>query len=141
MTIVLRAMSKRWKKPNLTPEELPLVVLWPEMLAATGIPEHRAFQLAQERRVPIRELPYHGYKPRGRQRKIGRNQIDVRDKTFAKVEVLKFIALDEYERNRLTLLEWEMPRCCHCPFHCPPEGGGHQEHPYAARFRQRWWNR
>jgi hypothetical protein len=31
-----------------------------------------------------------------------------------------FFALDEYERNQKTLLEWEMSRCCHCPFQCLP---------------------
>jgi hypothetical protein len=62
-------------------------------------------------------LSYHGYSPRGRKRNIGRNQIDPRGFTFSKVEVLKFIALSEDERYRQTLLEWERPRCCHCPFH------------------------
>ena len=69
------------------------------------------------------------------------DQIDPRGFTFSKVKVLKFIALDEYERHRLTLLEWEQPRCCQCPFHCPPNGAGQHEHPYTARFRTQWWNR
>lgn len=132
-------MSQRWRKPRIAPDDLPLVVLWKEMLAATGIPESRAFMLVQERRFPIRQLPYYGYKAKGRERKIGRNQIEVRNITFAKAEVLRFIALDEYERNQKTLMEWEMPRCCHCPFHCPPHGQA-PEHPYASRFKRRWWN-
>jgi hypothetical protein len=111
------------------------------MLAATGIPESRAWQLVQERRFPIRTLPYHGYSPRGRKRYIGRHQIDPRGYTFSKVEVLKFIALSEDERDQQTRLEWELPRCSHCPFHCPPQGSAQEEHPYAARFRTRWWNR
>lgn len=133
-------MSQRWKKPTIAPEDLPLVVLWREMLAATGIPESRAAQLAREYRFPIRQLPYFGYKPRGRKPVGRRNEIDVRGFAFAKVEVLRFLALDEYERNRQTLLEWELPRCCQCPFHCPP-AGQQQENPYAARFKRRWWNR
>jgi hypothetical protein len=133
-------MSQRWRKAKIAPDDLPLVVLWSEMLAATGMPDSRAFQLVQERRFPIRQLPYHGYKGKGRKRHIGRNQIDVRDITFAKAEVVRFIALDEYERNQKTLMEWELPRCCHCPFHCPPAGQAHHEHPYASRFKRRWWN-
>lgn len=140
MTIVA-AMSQRWKKVTLAADDLPLVVLWNEVLAATGIPESRAWQLVQERRFPIRDLPYHRYTPRGRKRYVGRSQIDPRGFTFAKVEVLKFIALDDGERYRKTRLEWELPRCCHCPFHCPPHGPVQQEHPYAARFRTRWWSR
>ena len=132
-------MAQRWRKPTTAPLDLPLVVLWSEMLAATGLPESRASQLVREGSFPIRHLPYFGYQPRGR-RPLGRHQIDVRGFTFSKVEVLRFIALPEEERNRLTLLEWELPRCCHCPFHCPPACGT-QEHPYAARFRIRWWNR
>lgn len=71
-------MSQRWKKITLAPDDLPLVVLWKEMLAATGIPESRAWQLVQERSFPIRDLPYHGYAPRGSRRYGGRNQIDAR---------------------------------------------------------------
>ena len=134
-------MSQRWKRITLAADDLPLVVLWSEMLAATGIPESRGWQLVQEGSFPIRHLPYHGYSPRGRKRYYGRSQIDPRGFTFAKVEVLKFIALDDDERYRKTLLEWELPRCCHCPFHCPPHGQAQQEHPYAARFRRRWWDR
>jgi hypothetical protein len=134
-------MSQRWKKVTLGADDLQLVVLWTEMLAATGIPELRAWQLVQEGSFPIRRLPYHGYSPRGRKRYVGRSQIDPRGSTFAKVEVLKFTALDDDERYRKTLLECEMPRCCHCPFHCPPHGQAQQEHPYAARFRMRWWHR
>ena len=133
-------MSQRWRKVTLAAEDLPLVVVWSEMLAATGIPESRAWQLVQEGEFPIRHLPYHSYSPRGRKRYMGRNQIDPRGYTFWQVEVLKFIALPEDERYRQTLLEWERPRCCHCPFHCPPHGQVHQEHPYAARFKRRWWN-
>lgn len=110
------------------------------MLAATGLPDFRAAQLAQEGRFPIRHLPYYGYQPKGR-KPVGRNRIDVRGFTFSKVEVLRFLALPDYERNNLTLMEWELPRCCQCPFHCPPAGSGAREHPYAARFRTRWWNR
>lgn len=134
-------MSQRWRKVTLEADDLPLVVLWSEMLAATGIPESRAWQLVQEGGFPIKRLPYYGYQPRGRKRYVGRNQVDPRGFTFSKVEVLKFLALGEYERNRQTLLDWEQPRCCHCPFHCPPHGAGQREHPYAARFRTRWWNR
>jgi hypothetical protein len=124
---------------TLAPEDLPLVVLWPEMIAATGLPDHRASQLLQEGRFPIRHLPYFGYQPRGRPRRYGQ-RIDVRSYTFSKVEVLRFIALPEHERDRLTLLDWELPRCCQCPFHCPPAGAA-PEHSYAARFKTRWWNR
>jgi hypothetical protein len=92
----------------------------------------------REGRFPIRQLPYFGYQPRGRPR-VGRNQIDVRGFTFSKVQVLRFIALPEDERHIQTLMEWELPRCCQCPFHCPPAGAA-QEHPY-ARFKKRWWNR
>jgi len=134
-------MSQRWRRVTLAPEDLPLVVLWAEMLAATGIAESRAWQLVQEGTSPIRHLPYYGYSGRGRQRNIGRNQIEPRALTFSKVEVLKFIALPKDERYRQTLLEWELPHCCHCPIHCPPNGSAHQEHPYAARLRRRWWNR
>jgi hypothetical protein len=102
-------MSQRWRKVTLAPEDLPLVVLWSEMLAATGLAESRAWQLVQERSFPIRHLPYHGYSPRGRKRNIGRNQIDSRGFTFSKVEVLKFIALPEDKRYGQTLLEWELP--------------------------------
>jgi hypothetical protein len=133
-------MSQRWKKAKIAPHELPLVVLWKEMLAATGMPEHRATQLAREYRFPIPQLPYFGYKPKGR-RVSRRNEPDVRGYAFAKAEVIRFIALEEYERNKLTLMEWEMPRCCQCPFHCPPAGQAQQEHPYAGRFRRPWWNR
>src|SRR5262249_10046618 len=119
MDIVPR-MSQRWRKVTLAAEDLPLVVVWKEMLAATGIPESRACRLVQEGTFPIRDLPYHSYSPRGRMRHLGRNQIDPSGYTFWKVEVLKFLALDEEERDRRTLLEWELPRCCHCPFHCPP---------------------
>ena len=122
-------MSQRWRKVTVAADDLQLIVLWREMLGATGIPESRAWQLVQEGSFPIRHLPYR------------RRQIDPRGFTFAKVEVLKFIALDEDDRYRQTLLEWELPRCCHCPFHCPPHGQAQQEHPYAARFRTRWWNR
>jgi hypothetical protein len=76
----------------------------------------------------------------GRQLRVA-DQIDPRGFTFSKVEVLKCIALPEDERYRQTLLEWEQPRCCQCPFHCPPHGSGQLEHPYAARFRRRSWNR
>lgn len=138
--VIVAAMSQRWRKVTLAPDDLPLVVLWKEMLAATGMPESRASQLVQERGFPIRHLPYHGYSPRGSRRHVGRNEIDPRGFTFSKVEVLKFLALDEYERNRQTLLEWERPRCCQCPFHCPPHGAAQQEHPYASRFRRRWWS-
>lgn len=133
-------MSQRWRKITRPADELPLVVLWTEMLAATGIPDSRAWQLVQEGRFPIRKLPYHGYSPRGRSRSLGRRQIDARGFTFAKVEVLKFLALDEHDRHRQTLLDWELPRCCQCPFHCPPHGQAQQQHPYAARFGRRWWN-
>ena len=133
-------MAQRWKKPTIAPDDLPVVVLWKEMLAATGLPEYRASQLVQEGSFPIRRLPYYGYQARGR-RPAGRGQIDARNFTFSKVEVLRFIARPEDERNRLTLLDWEQPRCCHCPFHCPPFGGTAHEHPYAARFKTRWWNR
>jgi hypothetical protein len=126
---------------TLAADDLPLVVLWNEVLAATGIPESRARQLVQEGSFPIRQLPYHGYAPRGRKRHVGRSQIDPRGLTFAQVEVLKFVALDEDERYRKTLLESELPRCCHCPLHCPPHDHAQHEHPYAARFRTRWWNR
>jgi hypothetical protein len=136
---IVQGMAQRWRKVTLAPENLPLVVLWSEMLAATGLPDFRASQLAREGRFPIHQLPYFGYQPKGR-RPVRRNQIDVRSVTFSKVEVSRFIALPEHERNSLTLMEWEMPRCCHCPFHCPPAGGA-QEHPYAARFKTRWWNR
>jgi hypothetical protein len=44
---LLLAVSHRWRKVTLAPDDLPLVVLWNEMLAATGIPEHRAAQLVQ----------------------------------------------------------------------------------------------
>jgi hypothetical protein len=132
-------MSQRWKKPTLAPDDLSLVVLWSEMLAASGIPDYRASQLVLEGTFPIRRLPYHGYQPRGR-RPSARGQIDARGFTFSKVEVLRFIAMPEDERYRLTTLEWEQPHCCHCPFHCPPAGAA-QEHPYAARFKTRWWNR
>jgi hypothetical protein len=132
-------MSQRWRKVTLVVHDLPLVVLWSEMLAATGIPESRAWQLVQERSFPIRQLPYHGYVPRGRKRYVGRGQIDPRGFTFAKVEVLKFIALDDDERYRKTLLDWERPRCCHCPFHCPPHGQAQQAP--TMRFRTAWWNR
>jgi len=132
-------VTQRWKKPKIAPEDLPLVVLWTEMLAATGLPEYRASQLVREGSFPIRHLPYYGYSPRGR-RRFGRGEIDVRIFTFAKVEVLRFIAQPEDERDRLTLLDWERPRCCQCPFHCPRPGAG-QEHPHAARFKTRWWNR
>jgi hypothetical protein len=57
-------MSQRWRKITLAADDLPLVVLWNEMLAATGIPESRAWQLVQEGTFPIRHLPYHGYSPR-----------------------------------------------------------------------------
>jgi hypothetical protein len=134
-------MSQRWRKITLAADDLPLVVLWSEMLAATGIPESRAWQLVQEGSFPIRHLPYHGYSSRGRKRHVGRSEIDPRSFTFAKVEVLKFTALDEDDRYRTTLLEWELPRCCHCPFHCPPHGQAQQQHPYVARFRTHWWNR
>ena len=134
-------MSQRWRKVTFEPEDLPLVVLWTEMLAATGIPESRAWQLVQEGSFPIRLLPYHGYSQRGRQRNIGRNRIDPRGCTFWRVEVLKFTALPEDERYRKTQLERELPRCGHCPLHCPPHSSAQQEHPYAARFRTRWWNR
>src|SRR4051812_14555896 len=127
-------MSYRWKKPTMAPDDLPLVVLWKEMLAATGLPEYRASQLMHEGSFPIKRLPYFGYQPRGRPRTLGRNYIDVRGLAFSKVEVQCFVALPEDERNRLTLLAWEQPQCCHCPFHCPPAGGA-QEHPYAARFK------
>jgi hypothetical protein len=133
-------MSQRWKKPTIVPHDLPLVVVWKEMLGTTGLPESRASQLAREGTFPIKHLPYFGYQPRGRLRAAGRNQFDVRGLTFSKVEVQRFVALPDDERNRLTLLEWEQPRCCHCPFHCPPAGEP-QEHPYAARFKARWWNR
>lgn len=138
MTIVA-AMSQRWRTATLTADDLPLVVLWTEMLAATGIPASRASQLVQEGSFPIRQLPYHGYSPRGWPRRMGRYELDARGLTFAKVEVLKFMALPEDERYRQTLLEWERPRCCHCAFHCPPHGSAPQEHPYAARFTTRWW--
>jgi hypothetical protein len=134
-------MSQRWRKVTLAPDDLPLVVLWGEMLAATGIQEYRAAQLVQEGSFPIRRLPYYGYQPRGRRRNLARNQIDARGFTFSKVEVLKFISLPEDQRDTQTLLEWEQPRCCHCPFHCPPHAATQHEHPYAARFRNRWWNR
>jgi hypothetical protein len=133
-------MAQRWRKVRIAPEDLPLVVLWNEMLAATGLPDIRASQLVQEGRFPIRHLPYHGYYRKGR-RPVRRNQIDVRGFTFSKVEILKFLALPDYERNSLTLMEWEMPRCCHCPVHCPPQGSVAQEHPYSARCKTRWWNR
>lgn len=134
-------MAQRWKDPKITPGDLPLVVLWVEMLEATGLPEHRASQLVQEGRFPMKRLPYHGFAPRGRSRRLGRYEIDARGFTFSKIEVLRFIALPEDERNQLTLLEWELPRCCQCPFHCPPHGLAQQEHPYAARFKTRWWSR
>ncbi len=134
-------MSQRWKKVTLGVDDLSLVVLWNEMLAATGLPELRAWELVQEGSFPIRRLPYHGYTPRGRKRYTGRSQIDPSGFTFAKVEVLRFIALDDHERDQKTRLERELPRCCHCPFHCPPEGQMPQTHPYAARFRTSWWNR
>src|SRR5205085_7046923 len=121
-------MVQRWKKPKIVLQDLPLVVLWNEMLAATGLPEYRASQLVREGSFPIRHLPYFGYGPRGRPRRLGRGEIDMRVFTFSKAEVLRFIALPEDERNRLTLLEWEQPRCCHCPFHCPP-AHAQQEHP------------
>jgi hypothetical protein len=126
---------------TLAADDLPLVVLWSEALGATGIPESRAWQLVQEGSFPIRHLPYHGYVARGRKRYVGRSQVDPRSFTFAKVEVLKFVALDEDERYRKTLLGWELPRCCQCPFHCPPHGQAQLEHPYAARFKTRWWSR
>src|SRR6266498_2863626 len=85
-------MAQRWRKVTLAPEDLQLVVLWSEMLAATGIPESRAWQLVQEGTFPIRQLPYHGYSARGTKRYMGRSQIDPRGFTFSKVEVLKFIA-------------------------------------------------
>ncbi len=134
-------MSQRWKKVALAPDDLPLVVLWKEMLAATGMPESRAWQLVQEGSFPIRQLPYYGYSPRGRQREVGRGQVNPRGFTFSKVEILKFVSLDESDRYRQTLLEWEQPRCRHCPFHCPPHSAAQQEHPYSARFRSKWWNR
>src|SRR5262245_7490143 len=104
-------MAQRWRHPKIAPEDLPLVVLWSEMIAATGLPDYRASQLFQEGRFPIRHLPYFGYQPRGRRRRDG-HRIDVRIYAFSKVEVLRFIALPEYERDRLTLLDWELPRCC-----------------------------
>lgn len=133
-------MSQRWRKITLAADELPLVVLWKEMLAATGIPDSRAWQLVQERSFPIKALPYYGYSPHGRTRDVGRNHLDPRDFTFAKVEVLKFLAHDDYHRHQATLLDWERPRCCRCPFHCPPHGQVQHEHPHAARFKRRWWN-
>jgi hypothetical protein len=133
-------MSQRWRKVTLAPDDLPLVVLWDEMTAATGIPELRAWQLVQEGNFPIEHLPYYGYQPRGRKRDGGRRQIDPRGFTFSKVEVLRFLALDEDERTRATLLDWEQPRCCNCPFHCPPHSAAQQEHSYARRFKTRWWN-
>ena len=69
-------MSQRWKKVTLAPDDLPLVVLWSEMLAATGMPESRAWQLVQDGSFPIKQLPYYGYQPRGRKRYVGRNQVD-----------------------------------------------------------------
>src|SRR3954463_1071379 len=96
--VIVRFMSQRWKEVTLAPEDLPLVVLWSEMVAATGIPESRAWQLVQEGSFPIRKLPYHGYSPRGRKPYHGRNQIDPRGFTFSQVEVLKFITLQEHER-------------------------------------------
>ena len=59
--------------------------------------------------------------------------------TFAKAQVWKFIALDEYERDRLTTLDFERPTCCHCPIHCPPAGEAGQGSSYADRFKTRWW--
>ena len=50
-------MSQRWRKVTLGADDMPLVVLWNEMLAATGIPEARAWQLVQEGSLPIRHLP------------------------------------------------------------------------------------
>ncbi len=132
-------MAERWKKPKIAPQDLPLVVLWKEMLAATGLSEHRASQLIREGSFPIRHLPYHGYAPCRRRRRLARGEIDMRIFTFAKSEVVRFAALPEEERDRLTLLEWEQPRCGHCPFHCPSADTA-SEHPYAKRFR-RWWNR
>jgi hypothetical protein len=48
--------------------------------------------------------------------------IDPRGFTFAKVEVLKFIALPQDERYRQTLLEWKRPAVAIAPFtataHC-----------------------
>lgn len=89
----------------------------------------------------IRMLPYYGFSPRGRKRDVRRGQVDPRGYTFAKVEVMKFLALDEHQRHQATLLDYERPRCCHCPFHCPPHGQVQQGHPYAERFKKRWWNR
>ena len=68
-------MAPRWKKPKIAPDDLPLVVLWSEMLAATGLPEYRAAQLLQEGMFPIRRLPYHGYQARGRHRGLGRGAV------------------------------------------------------------------
>lgn len=133
-------MSQRWKKVTLAVDELPLVVLWSEMLAATGIPDARAWQLVQENNFPIKDLPYYGYAPPGGRPGGRRSQIDPRYYTFAKVEVLRFLALDEYHRHQATLLDWERPKCCQCPLHCPPHGQVQQEHLYAARFKRRWWN-
>lgn len=141
LVAIVPAMSLRWRKPRLATEDLPLVVLWNEMLAATGIPRFRAEQLVREGRFPIRDLPYHGYHARERARPRGRHSIDPRQLTFSKTEILRFIALPEDERESLTLLEWELPRCCHCPFHCPPVGATQREHPYSAHFKRRWWQR
>lgn len=135
-----RGMSRRWTPTTIAPQDLPLVVLWKEMLAATGLPAPRAWQLVQEGTFPIPHLPYFGYHARGR-RPVDRRQIDVASLTFSKAQVWKFIALDEHERERLTLLEWELPTCCHCPFHCPPAGAAAQSPSYADRFKRRWWSR
>lgn len=136
---IVSPMSRRWNTPTLPPEELPLVVLWKEMLAATGIPEFRAWQLVQEGGFPIPHLPYFGYHPR-RARQFGRSEIDASLLCFSKIEVWKFIVLDERERTRQTALDFEKPRCCHCPFHRPPEGQSYQPpSSYANRFRRPWW--
>lgn len=134
-------MSRRWNTPTIAPEDLPLVVLWKEMLGATGIPESRAFQLVQEDSFPISHLPYFGYQARGRPRRVGRRAIDAASMTFSKAQVWKFIALEEDERERLTILDWERPSCCHCPLHCPPAGAQPQGYSYADRFKTRWWDR
>ena len=68
---------------EVPPDDLPLVVLWNEMLAATGLPEHRASQLGREGSFPIRHLPYHGFQAKGG-RPVGRGQIDLRSFVFSK---------------------------------------------------------
>ncbi len=130
-------MLRRWSTPTLGADELPLVVLWKEMLAATGIPAHRASQLIREGQFPIPQLPYFGLSSRIR-RRLGRYDVDTTTIAFSKAQVLKFIALEPYERERLTLLDYERPTCCQCPFHCP-KGEAAQPHPYAQRFK-RWWS-